>query len=82
MSTVRIQVNKALPGHPVGKIVSVAADSEGTPLDLQWRRRLKDARIDNCCEIVAPVAPRARRRARREVIEPPEGRDPEKGEES
>ena len=50
--TIQIKVNGTIPGHPPGSIVKVAVDAEGTPLELLWRRRLKDAKIDKCCEIV------------------------------
>jgi len=52
----RIKINKPLPGYEVGRIIEVASDNEGTPLDFYWRRRLKDAESDGCCEIVKPVS--------------------------
>lgn len=52
MKTICIQVNGNLPGYAVGQEVRVAADNEGTPLDQFWRRRLKDAKTDKCCEVV------------------------------
>jgi len=30
----------------------IRVDSEGTPLDYHWRRRLKDAKIDGCIKII------------------------------
>lgn len=47
-----IKINKPFPGYNVDQLVMVQTDSEGTPLDFFWRRRLKDAKTDNCCEIV------------------------------
>lgn len=73
---IRIRVNGTLPGYPPKQTVAVEADSEGTPLSEYWRRRLKDAKIDNCCEVVPPET------ARREESEPPKGLDPEESEES
>lgn len=35
---------------PAGYIVRVQVDIEGTPLNPWWRRRLRDAPIDNCVE--------------------------------
>lgn len=55
--TIRIRVlHPGLPGHSVGDVVEVAVDSEGTPLEQFWRRRLKDAERDDCCEVVTPEA--------------------------
>jgi hypothetical protein len=53
---IKIKVNKPIGEHKIGSIVDVAADDEGTPLDLHWRRRLKDAEFDSCCEVVKPAA--------------------------
>lgn len=50
---IKIKVNGCIPPHEVGSTVDVEADDAGTPLDVQWRRRLKDAKTDNCCEVVA-----------------------------
>lgn len=38
--------------HEIDSVIEVLADDEGTPLDFIWRRRLKDAEIDQCCEVV------------------------------
>ena len=51
-----IKVNKPLPGYIVGCIVKIASDKEGTPLDFYWRRRLKEAESESCCEIVKPAS--------------------------
>ena len=48
----KIQINGTIPGYPKGSIVTVECDNEGTPLDFFWRRQLKHASIDNCCEFV------------------------------
>ena len=32
--------------------VRVKVDANGTPIDRFWRRRLKDAEHDGCCEII------------------------------
>lgn len=68
--TIQVKVNGRIPGYPPGTIVKVAVDEEGTPLKLLWRRRLKDAKIDKCCEIVRPEpepepSPRRTRRTTR-----------------
>lgn len=63
--TIQVKVNGRIPPHPVGSVVKVAVDEEGTPLDHQWRRRLRDAKIDKCCEIVRPEPEPSPRRTRR-----------------
>lgn len=50
----KVQVNKQIGDHKPGTIINVDADKLGTPLNLIWRRRLKDAETDQCCEIVKP----------------------------
>lgn len=51
MSTVKIKIN-SVPRHS-GTLV-LELDEDGTVKDRFWRRRLKDAEIDNCVEIVKP----------------------------
>ena len=55
----KIQINKSIPGFKTGSVIDEKSDSKGTPLDIFWRRRLKDAVLDNCCEIVKPVQKKA-----------------------
>ena len=50
-----IKINKEIPGYKIDQIVQVATDKENIPLDHFWRRRLKDAVIDNCCEVLKPA---------------------------
>ncbi len=59
MNNIRIKINKQMANHSIGDIVHLDADDNGVPLDFLWRRRLKDAETDNCCEIVksAPNKP-------------------------
>ncbi len=57
MKKISIKVNGTIPGYAKGQVFSVAADDEGTPMDQLWRRRLKDAETDKCCEIVKSRAP-------------------------
>ena len=59
---IQIRVLGPIPPHAKGDVVSVECDVEGTPLDIQWRRRLRDAETDNCCEVVRP--PKRRRATR------------------
>jgi hypothetical protein len=48
----RLKINLPVGGHNAGDIIEVDADEKGTPLEQFWRRRLTDAAIDNCVEIV------------------------------
>jgi hypothetical protein len=51
MDTIEILMKRDLAGRAKGtKIVVEARD--GAPTDQFWRRRLADAEIDGCCEIV------------------------------
>ena len=49
-------MNKLIPGYTVGQVVEVQCDERGTPLKEFWRRKLRDARLDECCEVVKEVA--------------------------
>jgi flagellar basal body L-ring protein FlgH len=55
MNSVQIKVTKNMSAYKVGDIITVPIDEKGTPKSLFWRRRLKDAKMDGCCEIVRPV---------------------------
>ena len=66
MNQVKIRVlSGGIKGYSVGQEVRVDADDEGTPLDLGWQRRLRDAKRDGCCEIVAPKRSKNETRRRR-----------------
>ena len=52
MKTVDIKVNHGIAGRKAGEIVKVEVQSNGSPKDLFWRRRLRDAEIDGCVELV------------------------------
>lgn len=48
----RIKINTdAFPPHKKGDIIEIE-DNQGIPLKQFWRRRLRDAYIDGCCEVV------------------------------
>lgn len=51
----KIKLNRIMGTLRKGLIVNVESDKNGNPIDVFWRRRLKDAEIDNCCEIVKPI---------------------------
>lgn len=48
----KLKLNQPLKGYEVGREIIVQTDSNGVPLEKFWRRRLKDAKIDNCVEVV------------------------------
>jgi len=49
----RIQINKGLGLFKKGQVIEVE-DLKGIPVDRYWRKRLKDAKTDKCCEILKP----------------------------
>lgn len=53
--TITIQVHRVV-GFKAGQEVEVVVDREGTPLDRFWRRRLRDAKRDQCCEVIVAEA--------------------------
>jgi len=48
----RLKLNQPMAGYEAGHTVTIQTDSCGVPLEKFWRRRLKDAKIDNCVEVV------------------------------
>ncbi len=48
----KLKLNKDLHGKKKGTVIEIA-DRDGSPLDTFWYRRLKDAEIDNCVEVVS-----------------------------
>jgi len=63
-----IRVNKSLGQYEAGSVVRIEALPNGQPKSSYWRRRLKDAQIDSCCEICSDP------RARQESPPPTQGR--------
>ena len=55
----RIMTEHPLHGVAKGNTVTVSVDRDGTPLDKNWRRRLKDSKIDGCVEIVTKAKPKS-----------------------
>lgn len=52
--SIQIRVHR-VPGHESGKVIPVDVCEDGIPLSREWRRRLKDAKTDGCCEVVSPA---------------------------
>ncbi len=48
----KFKLNMDLASHKAGEEISLECDKNGIPLDKWWRRRLRDAVLDNCMEKV------------------------------
>jgi hypothetical protein len=49
---IKLKLNVALKDKAKGDIIELETDTENNIKDLYWARRLEDAAIDNCVEIV------------------------------
>lgn len=56
MKTIKLKINKPLKNYASGSIVDVEVDANNQPINVYWQRRLQDAELDNCVEIVAEKA--------------------------
>lgn len=54
--TITVRVHK-IAGFNAGQEIPVTIDRDGTPIEQFWRRRLRDAKRDQCCEVVALEEP-------------------------
>lgn len=52
MNNIRVKILKSFGAYNEGDGITLLCDGEGTPIDQYWRRRLKDAEADGCCEVV------------------------------
>ena len=52
--TITIRVLTNLGKYKEGQLVRVFVGKSGQPKDQFWRKRLRDAAKDGCCEIVKP----------------------------
>ena len=57
MKTIKFKLNTPMAGYEAGREVAVQTDEAGVPLEKFWRRRIRDAKIDNCVEVVAQPKP-------------------------
>jgi len=48
----RIKINKSLRGFAPGQTTMIEVNEEGIPVDIFWRKRLKDSKFDKCIEFV------------------------------
>ncbi len=56
----KLKLNQPMKGYETGRTVTVQTDADGVPLEKFWRRRLRDAKIDNCVEVVKPSGRKAK----------------------
>lgn len=52
MKKISLKLNVDLGGKKAGDIITLEVDSNRVIKDRYWRRRLQDAALDNCVEIV------------------------------
>lgn len=52
MKIVEFKINLPLKDKKVGDIIKLKCDDNNMPYDIYWQRRLIDAKIDNCIEIL------------------------------
>lgn len=52
MKKISLKLNADLGGKKKGSVIVVKVDSNKVITDKYWRRRLEDAALDNCVEIV------------------------------
>jgi hypothetical protein len=45
---IKFKLNQSLRGLPEGHVISLEVDKAGMPIDKYWRRRMIDAKHDNC----------------------------------
>lgn len=65
---VPLRVNADLGKYKAGSVVSVKADENGNVRDHYWKRRLEDAKIDGCVELVKQE-PKKKKGAKKEQEE-------------
>lgn len=66
--TKELKLNAPLRGLPAGHVERIKV-IDGVPVDRYWRRRLKDATIDNCVEILIPKTKTATPKKKQEKSE-------------
>ena len=50
--SISVKLNSDLRGLKTGTVVKIKVDKEGTPKERYWRDRMKDAKTDNCIEVI------------------------------
>ena len=49
------RLNTPIDGHKEGQLVRILTDGRGTAVSMFWRRRIKDAEMDNCLKILKKI---------------------------
>ena len=53
MQSKKLKINTDyIKGCVKDDIVTIFVNDDGVPIDPFWRRRLKEASLDNCCEFI------------------------------
>lgn len=58
MKQLKLKINH-VPGY--SGTVTVQTDDNGVPLERFWRNRLKDAKTDNCVEVIPARTPKVKK---------------------
>jgi hypothetical protein len=58
----RIKINKAFGKYKEGENITIKTNGD-IPTSNFWRRRLRDAAIDGCCEILEEKPPKKSKKA-------------------
>ena len=61
--TITLKVTTELPLHGVAKGGSIVCkvDKNGIPTDKNWRKRLRDSKIDGCVEVVTATQAKSKK---------------------
>ena len=54
----KIKLNQPMKCYEAGRTLVIQTDADGLPLEKFWRRRIKDAEIDNCVEVIKSSKPK------------------------
>lgn len=63
-ATLKNNTNVPIHGLQPGKSMSVVIDKHGVPIDMQVRRRLKEAEVNNCVSLTTDSQPTAKKGAK------------------
>ncbi len=54
----KLKLNKDMAGYKAGRTINISTDINNVPVDIFWRKRLKDSKIDNCVEVIKTSKPK------------------------
>lgn len=69
MQKIKLLIKKDLNGIKAGKNIVLNATADGLPVDMYWRRRLKDSFFDNCLEVVKEIKETYAKKTKKKIIE-------------